>query len=115
MSKDYTAIKALRAVVQNLVDHPERQRPMTRVNYAYTVALEALEKLAPKRIRCDVIDVYDRGTIITVIVSPVESDGIRHISGDSRMMQRFLSDWEEAGRPEIWVSPDFHTLYLEPA
>lgn len=61
---------------------------------------------------CKLNDATAHGSVIQFFLEPVESKQ-PIITGDHRPLWQFLTDWDAAGRPMVYVSDDRETLQLD--
>lgn len=64
---------------------------------------------------CKLTNVINHGSVIQLFLEPVEGESKRPIviTGDHRPLWQFLTDWDAAGRPTVYVSDDRETLQLD--
>lgn len=64
---------------------------------------------------CTLNDAVDHGSVVQLFLEPVDGPNKRPriITGDHRPMAAFLTDWDAAGRPQVYVSDDGMSLELD--
>ena len=61
---------------------------------------------------CKLNDATDCGSVIQLILEPVEGGRPFFIVGDHRPIRHFLTDWDAARRPLVIVADDRESLSL---